>query len=134
MTSQPAKLNGAVDLSLVGKKVKVGAPAPMAIMRHLDVDGTVEVPLVPTPQGPQPAMTRDQYLTADELIAEIKQAVREVVREELQAVRAMFEGLYIEVDPGSLRLEDWVGDDLPVAPAAAEYVLNEMAKASPAVD
>lgn len=43
----------------------------------------MDVPLAQTPQGPQPVMRRDQYLSAEELKAEIVEAVRLVVREEL---------------------------------------------------
>lgn len=70
------------DLSLIGKKVKLAAGAPGVIITHLDPDGTFECDVVGTPQGPQPQMRRDQYMTAEELIA----AVRAAVREELSAL------------------------------------------------
>jgi len=62
-------------------KGKVGARLG-AIPRHLDADGMMETTVVQDPTGqPQPVMTREMYLDAEELL----QAIREVVREELRA-------------------------------------------------
>lgn len=72
---------GIPDLgSLTGPKPRIGVQFH-ALVRSLDADGTFEARrMVRAPNGQMVAATeREQYLSAEDLIAEIRTAVREEV-------------------------------------------------------
>lgn len=71
----------------------LGQPTPRVtgnaavFVRRLDDDGAVEAGVVvPTPEGPMGAFSRVQYLDAEELIEEIRIAVREELRAERETI------------------------------------------------
>lgn len=78
------------DLGALGKdaaKPRMGV-TPSAFVRRLDGMGTFEPGLSKvTPQGLQVAPSRDQYLSAEDLLAEVRQVVREELTVMVEALR-----------------------------------------------
>ena len=58
---------------------KVGT-SPVAFIRELDDDGTFTVPVINTAQGPRPAVPRDAFMDAEQLIEAIALAGGPVVQ------------------------------------------------------
>lgn len=85
------KMNGHIPIPLLSGgqpvgKARVGTQLG-ALPRKLDQDGMLEVDVVRGPNGqPTPATRRSDFMDATELL----QAIREVVRDELQ--KAQFSG------------------------------------------
>ena len=73
-------LNGPVPILSSIKKAKVGAQVA-ALPRSLDALGMMDGEVINGPQGPQPRLSRDQYMDADQLL----EAMRQIVREEISA-------------------------------------------------
>ena len=68
---------------------KVGT-SPVAFIRELDDEGTFTVPVINTAQGPRPAVPRDAFMDAEQLIEAIALAVEEKIkplREEIRVLR-----------------------------------------------
>lgn len=72
------KLNGRVPL--LGQKAHIGAQVG-ALARVLNKDGLMEVGVIQGPQGPVPAVTRDMFYDAEELLDEIRTIIRAEIRE-----------------------------------------------------
>ena len=71
------------DLGTIGKKAKAGANV-QAFVRKLDNNGLYEVDMKMAPNGqPQPALRRESYVDAEELV----EMMRVMVREEIGRVR-----------------------------------------------
>jgi len=79
----------AIDVPLLGMgQAKVGSQ--LAVMpRSLDASGLLTATVHNTPQGPRPVVGREQYLDADQLLA----AIREVIREEIAEAIRLLQGM-----------------------------------------